>query len=429
MWIGYRRKPRNHARQHRISCQVYRIDQASDNASARHATIITMIRIRPPFHPALFLAMAALSGVALAIVLSTFAPDRMLALRRATGLTPAAPGSDVSAPAGYADAVIRAAPSVVNIYADRVIIEPAPHLLPDTTVQGPSGRLRPPRQRLERSLGSGVIVSHDGYILTNHHVVAGAGAIQVVLWDGRVTHAKVVGSDQDTDLAVLKLDGENLPALALDQDAPLRVGDVVLAIGNPFGLGQAVSQGIVSALGRSQLHIATFEDFIQTDAAINRGNSGGALVDTQGRLVGINTAVFTQRVPDATGIGFAIPLATARNVLQQIVREGGVIRGWLGMEYMQGFSPLGIDRRGVVIVGVHPGSPAEDAGLRPGDVLITMDGEALADPISLGQREAAMAPGSRVSLQGERAGVPFNLDITLARRPAATTQPPASAPR
>lgn len=384
-------------------------------------------RSRP--HPARFLALAALSGVALALALLAMAPEHVLALRRLTGLSSQGAQQQAPAPGGYADAVARAAPAVVNIYADRVILEPTLRLLPDNSTQGPSAPIGQPRRLLERSLGSGVIVSHDGYVLTNHHVVAGAGSIQVVLWDGRVTRATVVGSDQDTDLAVLKLDGENLPTLTLDQETPLRVGDVVLAIGNPFGLGQAVSQGIVSALGRSQLHIATFEDFIQTDAAINRGNSGGALVDTFGRLVGINTAMFTQRVPDANGIGFAIPLATARNVLEQIVRYGSVVRGWLGMDYMQGFSPLGVDRRGVVVVGVHPGSPAERAGLRPGDVLLTLGGEALADPIALGQREAAMAPGSRVSLQGERAGVPFNLDITLARRPAASAQPPASAPR
>ncbi|PKM08396.1 MAG: peptidase S1 [Gammaproteobacteria bacterium HGW-Gammaproteobacteria-4] len=383
----------------------------------------------PPSHPARFVALAALSGVALALALAAFAPDRVLALRQAAGLTRGTAGTQSPARGGYADAVARAAPAVVNIYADRVIVEPPRRLIPDIGEQGLTGLVGQPRQRLERSLGSGVIVSRDGYVLTNHHVIVGAGAIQIVLWDGRVTRATVVGSDQDTDLAVLKLDGENLPALALDPDAPLRVGDVVLAIGNPFGLGQAVSQGIVSALGRSQLHIATFEDFIQTDAAINRGNSGGALVDTSGRLVGINTAVFTQRVPDANGIGFAIPTATARNVLEQIVREGSVVRGWLGMEYMQGFSPLGIDQRGVVIVGVHPGSPADRAGLRPGDVLLTLNGEAVFDPIALGQQEAAMTPGSSVRLQGERAGVPFTLDITLARRPAAGVQPPANAPR
>lgn len=374
---------------------------------------------RPAVQLVVFIGLAALAGLLLAFALRAWLPDVAERLRQVRQWV--RPAEQLAqAPGSYANAVARAAPSVVNIYADKVVTERALRLVPDASLQGysavPAG---PPRQRLERSLGSGVIVSANGYVLTNHHVIAGAGAIQAVLWDGRVTHAIVVGSDQDTDLAVLKLDGENLPALALDEHVPLRVGDVVLAIGNPFGLGQAVTQGIVSALGRSELHIATFEDFIQTDAAINRGNSGGALVDTLGRLVGINTAVFSRRVPDATGIGFAIPVATARSVLEQIVREGSVVRGWLGMEYMQGFSPLGVARRGVVVVVVHPGSPAAMVGLRPGDVLTALDDTPLADPVSLSQQEAQTAPGTIVQLEGERAGMPFRIRVALARRPAA----------
>jgi serine protease DegS/serine protease DegQ len=376
---------------------------------------------KTPLKPFVFIGVAALTGLLLALALRAWLPDLGQRLRRGTGLaTSTTAAAPPVAPGGYADAVARAAPSVVNIYADKVITERPLRLVPDASLQGYSAiPVGPPRQRLERSLGSGVIVSTNGYVLTNHHVIAGAGDIQAVLWDGRVTRATVVGSDQDTDLAVLKLDGENLPALALDEHVPLRVGDVVLAIGNPFGLGQAVSQGIVSALGRSELHIATYEDFIQTDAAINRGNSGGALVDTLGRLVGINTAVFSRHVPDATGIGFAIPVATARSVLDQIVREGSVVRGWLGMEYMQGFSPLGVARRGVVVVVVHPGSPAASVGLRPGDVLVALNGEPLADPVALGQMEAQTAPGTTVRLDGERAGMPFRIRVALARRPAA----------
>lgn len=407
---------------HRASLQVYRMRLGRDNARDGHATILAMPAPRPALQSLVFIALASAAGLLLALALRAWLPDLGERLRAGLRLDRSTAPTVAQAPGGYADAVARAAPSVVNIYADKVITEHPLRLVPDSSLQGYSAvPIGPPRQRLERSLGSGVIVSSDGYVLTNHHVIAGAGDIQVVLWDGRVTRAKVVGSDQDTDLAVLKLDGENLPALALDESVPLHVGDVVLAIGNPFGLGQAVSQGIVSALGRSELHIATFEDFIQTDAAINRGNSGGALVDTLGRLVGINTAVFSRRVPDATGIGFAIPIATAHNVLEQIVREGSVVRGWLGTEYMQGFSPLGTARRGIVVVVVHPGSPAAMAGLRPGDVLLAWNDEPLSDPVALGQLEAQTSPGTTVQLDGERAGMPFRIQVALARRPAASS--------
>lgn len=365
-----------------------------------------------------FLLRAAIAGLALAFVVSTIAPGAVASLRQRAGLaSPASPVQTPLPPMGpvsYADAVGRAAPAVVNIYADKIVTERPLQLVPNPLMQRYSAlTLGPPRQRLERSLGSGVIVSTDGYVLTNHHVIAGAGDIRVVLQDGRVTQAGIVGSDGDTDLAVLKIEGENLPALPLDNDAPLRVGDVVLAIGNPFGLGQTVTQGIVSALGRNQLRIATYEDFIQTDAAINRGNSGGALVNARGELVGINTAVFTQRVPDANGIGFAIPVGTARVVLDHIVREGGVVRGWLGAEYYDGSGHVG----GATILAVHPGSPAEQAGLRPGDVLTDLDGAAIADPLELRRREADLPPGTRIALTGMRAGIPFRIELTLARRP------------
>ncbi|MBB5015166.1 S1C family serine protease [Rehaibacterium terrae] len=374
-----------------------------------------------------FLLQAAVAGLALAFLVSQLTPGAAAGLRRWAGLpTPAAvtgPAMPPPGPASYADAVSRAAPAVVNIYADKIVTERSLRLVPDPLMQRYSTlTLGPPRQRLERSLGSGVLVSGDGYVLTNHHVIAGAGDIRIVLQDGRVTQARVVGSDGDTDLAVLKIEGEHLPALPLDTPGPLRVGDVVLAIGNPFGLGQTVTQGIVSALGRNQLHIATYEDFIQTDAAINRGNSGGALVNARGELVGINTAVFTQRVPDANGIGFAIPVSTARMVLDHIVREGGVVRGWLGAEYFDGSGRVAGSAHGVTISAVHPGSPAELAGLRPGDVLTELDGSAIADPLELRRREADLAPGTRVALAGMRAGIPFRAELTLARRP-----PPAGA--
>lgn len=366
-----------------------------------------------------FFALATVAGLALALSMRWLAPQQAQRLRALLVENDSPPLS------GWHDAVSRAAPSVVSIYADRLILAPQSSVVPADGQPGPSSTVQATRPRLRRSLGSGVIVSVDGYVLTNHHVVAGAGAIQTVLWDGRVTPAQVVGSDPDTDIAVLKLQGEGLPALALDDSVPLRVGDVVLAIGNPFGLGQAVSQGIVSALGRSQLQIATFEDFIQTDAAINRGNSGGALVDARGRLVGINTAAFAQQVPDANGIGFAIPVSTARTVYTQIRTQGTVTRGWLGMDYMLGFSPLGADLRGVVVVLVHADGPAANAGIRPGDVLLLLDGRPLLDPIELSTREASLEPGQWVRIDGERSGIPFRVELRAARRP----QPSASALR
>jgi serine protease DegQ len=293
-----------------------------------------------------------------------------------------------------------------------------PILMPNPTLQRFTGiTLGPLRQRLQRAQGSGVIVAPDGYILTNHHVVASADEIQIVLWDGRVTRARVVGSDKDTDLAVLKIDGNNLPALALDASAR-RVGDVVLAIGNPFGLGQTVTQGIVSGVGRNQLNLteAAYADFIQTDAAINEGNSGGALVDAQGDLIGINTFVLGR----AEGISFAIPAATAKAVFEQIVEHGVVVRGWLGAEYgdapiLPGELPADA-ARGVALTQVWPGGPADQAGLQPGDLLLQLDGRDIVDQTDLRQREAALAPGTRVSIVGLRAGVPFTTQMVLTQR-------------
>ena len=233
------------------------------------------------------------------------------------------------------------------------------------------------------SLGSGVLVSATGFILTNHHVVDAADEIKVALSDGRTMLAKVVGIDPETDLAVLRVDAERLPAITFGRSEALRIGDQVLAIGNPFGVGQTVTSGIVSALGRSGLHINTFENFIQTDAAINPGNSGGALVDAHGDLVGINTAIYS-RTGGSMGIGFAIPVSTAKAVLEQIVKSGSVTRGWIGVE-VQEITPalaesfkLG-DARGAIIAGVLRGGPADRAGVKPGDVLTAINGRAVSD--------------------------------------------------
>jgi serine protease DegS len=279
-----------------------------------------------------------------------------------------------------------------------------------------------PRKRVESSLGSGVIMSERGYILTNHHVISGADAIQVSLQDGRMVQAKVVGSDPETDVAVLKIDLPRLPVMTLGHSDSLRVGDVVLAIGNPFGVGQTVTMGIVSATGRNKLGINTFENFIQTDAAINPGNSGGALIDAEGNLVGINTAIFS-RSGGNQGIGFAIPTSLAQNVMQEIIEHGRPLRGWLGIE-AQMITPqiaraLELkDTAGVVVVGVVRGGPAHRAGLQPGDVLVAIDGRKIAEA-----REALLSisghkPGSRVRMEILREGKSMTLEATAIERPA-----------
>jgi serine protease DegQ len=380
-----------------------------------------------------FFVRFAVLGLAIAFLVLLLRPDWGDSLRVRMGAAPAASHAAASNPAlpaaghgpvSYADAVRRAAPSVVSIYTARVVTEQPMQLVPNPTLQRFSGiPLGQPRRRLQRALGSGVLVSADGYVLTNHHVVANADEIQLILWDGRSTRARVVGSDPATDLAVLKIDGTNLPSMPLGGGTQAAVGDVVLAIGNPFGLGQTVTQGIVSGLGK-QLQLQEYEDFIQTDAAINEGNSGGALVTARGELIGINTFVLG-RMFGAEGIGFAIPVATARAVLEQIVEHGVVIRGWLGVEY--GDAPIlpgGLTNggpRGVAITAVYPGGPADRVGLRPGDVLLSFGGHDIADQSDLREREAALAPGIHVTLTGLRAGVPFSTEVQLAQRPRLRT--------
>lgn len=365
---------------------------------------------------------AIVFGLAAAFVVMLFRPEWAQQLRSGPVTQPRIPAQSSGAPRlSYADAVERAAPSVVSIYTARVITV-AP-VLPNSTFQRFSGMtLGQPRSRLERALGSGVIVSKDGYVLTNHHVISNADEIQVVLWDGRVTQARIIGSDPDTELAVLKVEGSDLPAMSLESGASSRVGDVVLAIGNPFGLSQTVTQGIVSALGRNQLNRSTYEDFIQTDAAINEGNSGGALINAEGDLIGINTFVLG-RMAGAEGIGFAIPVETARVVLKEIVEKGMVVRGWIGAEY--GDAPIlpgGLapgTTRGVALTYIYPGGPADTAGLRSGDVLTRFNGADLADRLDLREREAALTPGSRVEIEGFRAGLPIRGELVLIQRPLA----------
>lgn len=273
----------------------------------------------------------------------------------------------------------------------------------------------------QSGLGSGVIVSTQGYILTNNHVVDGADQIEVILNDSRRANAKVIGTDPETDLAVLKIELDKLPVIVLGNSDSLQVGDQVLAIGNPFGVGQTVTSGIVSALGRSQLGINTFENFIQTDAAINPGNSGGALVDTSGNLQGINTAIYS-RSGGSMGIGFAIPISTAQMVMQSIVRDGQVTRGWIGVEPNE-LSPelaetFGVKaRQGVIITGVLQNGPAARAGIRPGDVITRVAGKPVVTVTELLSGVSGLKPGSPATFSLQRQDAQLELDVTPGLRP------------
>jgi len=330
--------------------------------------------------------------------------------------------------ASYAYAVSHAAPSVVNVYTSKHVNVPVIPLPDDPIMRQLFGQVPGlSRRQASTSLGSGVIVSGEGYVLTNYHVVEAADAIEVALADGRAGTAKVVGADPDTDLAVLKLadDLRPLPVAVLATDRSLHVGDVVLAIGNPFGVGQTTTQGIVSALGRNGLGINTYENFIQTDAAINPGNSGGALIDSQGNLVGINAAIYSE-TGGSLGIGFAIPVDTARNIMEEIIKNGSVRRGWLGIE-PQDITPdlarafgLPADTRGVVIAGVIRDGPAGKGGLRVGDIVQTVDEAEVKDTMTMLRLIAALPPGEKATLGIRRGGKQRNLTVTVGTRP---TQP------
>ena len=365
-----------------------------------------------------FVAGSVVGGLALAFLIVALRPELIRgAVRPAPA--PSAAVTPSSAPLGvetsYADAVQRAAPSVVNVYTARLVTERMAPSLGELF-----GEYMPRyRQRIERSLGSGVIVDKGGHIVTNQHVIANADSIRVQLGDGRVADARIVGRDPDTDLAVLKIDLPNLPVATFGRSDQLRVGDVVLAIGDPIGLSQTVTHGIVSATGRQQLGIAPLEDFIQTDAPINVGNSGGALVDASGALVGINTAIVAKNI-GVEGIGFAIPVNMVSGVLHDIIAHGRVIRGWIGIvpedlseEQARQFG-LG---QGVVIGNLYVGSPAQRAGLEPGDLLLAIDNLAPRSAQDALARIAARAPGTSIQLRCQRAGRQFEVRAEVGERP------------
>lgn len=336
------------------------------------------------------------------------------------------PGTTTNAPAqsSYSQAAQRAMPAVVNIFSSKNPVHRGNPQIEDPWFRFFFGDRVPQQQEPTSSLGSGVIVSPQGYILTNHHVVDGADSIEVALADGRKINAEIVGTDPETDLAVLRVALNQLPAITLGLIENVRVGDVVLAIGNPFGVGQTVTMGIVSALGRNHLGINTFENFIQTDAAINPGNSGGALIDTQGNLIGINTAIYS-RTGGSQGIGFAIPVSTAKQVLEAIIANGTVTRGWIGVE-PQDITPELAEsfrlsqKRGALIAAVMQGGPADKAGVRPGDILVAVGETQITDTTTLLNTIAQLKPGAKAGLKVLRRQQLLELKVQVGKRPPQT---------
>ncbi|MDB5797581.1 MAG: Do family serine endopeptidase [Paucimonas sp.] len=376
----------------------------------------------------LLFAQTVTVGLALWFIVATLKPQWLSSLPRdgrahvASSVVPMQ--ESASAPpahSSYREAARRAMPAVVNIYTSKTARQqPNSPFLDDPFFRRFFGE-RQREQEKQVSLGSGVIVSPDGFVLTNNHVVEAADEIEIALSDGRKVSGKLVGTDPETDLAVVKINLKDLPAITLANLDQSRVGDVVLAIGNPFGVGQTVTMGIVSALGRNHLGINTFENFIQTDAAINPGNSGGALIDTNGNLLGINTAIYS-RSGGSLGIGFAIPVTTVKTVMESIIKTGQVVRGWIGVE-PQDLTPelaesFGTGKRnGTIIAGILRGGPADRGGMRPGDILTAIDGKPVKDTTDMLNAVAQLAPGSRAKLTVLRKNEEATLDVTVGTRP------------
>jgi Do/DeqQ family serine protease len=384
----------------------------------------------------LIFSQAVTVAVAMLFVVGTFRPhwlertpapvavlpaDPLVASAPAQPVVSASPGPYVYSHAGAAR---RASPAVVSIAASKVPLR-NPHTN-DPWFRFFFGDRELQQQQLQVGLGSGVIVSPDGYLLTNNHVVEGASDIEVQLTDGREAQAQVIGTDPDSDVAVLKIQLDRLPVITFGDVDALQVGDVVLAIGNPFNVGQTVTSGIVSALGRNRLGINTFENFIQTDAAINPGNSGGALVDANGNLIGINTAIFS-RGGGNLGIGFAIPVSTARQVMESLIREGVVTRGWIGVEprdltpeFAENFRlPV---QHGVLITGVLQNGPAAQGGMKPGDVVVKVAELPVSNTAQLLSAVAALKPRSQAVIGVQRGDKALQLTVTVAQRPKVRTQ-------
>ena len=357
----------------------------------------------------LFALQFIVIGLAVAFIAVWLRPDLLPALQPPA---PAAPS-----PHSFADAVNRTAPTVVSVYTRTLVTEPLAGASADPLLRLLYRDRTVTRPR--RGLGSGVILSEDGLILTTLHVISGVDDIVVALWDGRTAEARLIGADPATDLAVLKIDLDGLPAADLSTDVNLRTGDIVLAIGNAFGLSHTVTMGIVSATGRGQLSLTALDDFIQTDAAINAGNSGGALINPRGQVVGINSASLSQNV-GAQGIGFAIPARLAHQIASQIIEYGAVARAWLGAELSDvtiTFERPGEGQRGARITQVHRGGPAWTAGLRPGDVLLSADGSPVGSARDLMLRVSRLQPGQEMEFEVIRGGQVFTTGVTLIQQP------------
>jgi len=365
-----------------------------------------------------FLFTSVATGLAAAFLILLLRPD--LVAQHAAA--PIAKLDRANGPVSYASAVDLAAPAVVNVFATKITRETPHPLFSDPIFKRFFGdQAARPRLKRENSLGSGVIVDHSGYVLTNNHVIEGASEIQIVLGDGRNLPARIAGTDPETDLAVLQTTGSKLPIARLGA-AELQVGDVVMAIGNPFGVGQTVTLGIVSATGRDELGITDFENFIQTDAAINPGNSGGALINAAGEVVGINTAIFSQS-GGSNGIGFAIPIQLAQEVMGQVVRYGRVIRGWLGITGQRLTKALAESlemefRDGILVSGVLDDGPADRAGIRPGDLIVEIDSVPVTNAQQMLRAIAAKKPGSSLSLKMLRGAAEKMQTAIVGERPS-----------
>jgi serine protease DegQ len=369
----------------------------------------------------LIFAQTVTISLGIMFVLQLFRPDLLGNSAKLITVHQAGPVLQQRGVSSYSQAAHKAMPAVVNIFTSKAIPDSSSSFTDDPLFRQFFGAPPEDQPQRENSLGSGVIVSPEGLILTNHHVIEAADDIEVALADGRTVPARVVGSDPETDLAVVKVEMKNLPSITFGRSETLSVGDVVLAIGNPFGVGQTVTQGIVSALGRNHLGINTFENFIQTDAPINPGNSGGALIDTDGNMIGLNSAIYS-RSGGSMGIGFAIPVSLARQVMEQIIRDGGVTRGWIGIE-AQDITPELAESfklrggRGALIAGVMRGGPADKAGVKPGDILLDINGRPVIDSAGMLNLIAALKPGQPANIRVVRNQAERSYSVLIGKRP------------